>query len=47
VAIHIRDDGIGIAAGLLPHVFDSLTQRQRTLDRSEGGLGIGLAPVHR
>ncbi|MDB6087731.1 MAG: two-component hybrid sensor and regulator [Gammaproteobacteria bacterium] len=45
--IHIRDNGIGIAAELLPRVFDLFTQGQRPLDRADGGLGIGLALVHR
>jgi PAS domain S-box-containing protein len=47
VAVHIRDDGIGIAAELLPRVFDLFTQGQRPLDRTDGGLGVGLALVHR
>jgi CheY-like chemotaxis protein len=47
VAIHIRDNGIGIAAELLPRVFDLFTQGQRPLDRTDGGLGVGLALVHR
>ena len=41
----IVDDGIGIDAALLPHVFDLFTQAERTPDRSQGGLGIGLALV--
>jgi signal transduction histidine kinase len=45
VAIAIRDNGIGIDAGLLPHVFDLFTQAERTPDRAQGGLGIGLALV--
>jgi signal transduction histidine kinase len=45
VAIAIRDNGIGIEAGLLPHVFDLFTQAERTPDRAQGGLGIGLALV--
>ena len=47
VAIHIRDNGVGIAAELLPRMFDLFTQGQRPLDRADGGLGIGLALVHR
>jgi PAS domain S-box-containing protein len=47
VAIHIRDNGIGITAELLPRVFDLFAQGQRPLDRSDGGLGVGLALVHR
>jgi PAS domain S-box-containing protein len=45
VEIAIRDNGIGIDAGLLPHVFDLFTQAERTPDRTQGGLGIGLALV--
>jgi two-component system CheB/CheR fusion protein len=47
VAIHVRDNGIGIAAELLPRVFELFTQGQRPLDRTDGGLGVGLALVHR
>jgi PAS domain S-box-containing protein len=43
--ISIRDSGIGISADLLPHIFDLFTQADRSLDRSQGGLGIGLALV--
>ena len=43
--IAVRDTGIGIAAGLLPKVFDLFVQGERGLDRSQGGLGIGLALV--
>jgi PAS domain S-box-containing protein len=38
----VRDDGAGIAADFLPHVFDLFAQGERGLDRSQGGLGIGL-----
>jgi PAS domain S-box-containing protein len=41
--VRVRDSGIGIAQSLLPHVFDLFTQGERTLDRSQGGLGIGCA----
>ncbi len=41
--ISVRDNGVGIADTLLPHVFDLFTQAERSLDRSQGGLGIGLA----
>jgi PAS domain S-box-containing protein len=47
VAIHVRDNGIGIAAELLLRVFELFTQGQRPLDRTDGGLGVGLALVHR
>ena len=47
VVIRVRDSGSGIAAELLPHIFDIFTQAERSLDRSQGGLGIGLALVKR
>jgi PAS domain S-box-containing protein len=43
--IRVRDLGCGIASEVLPHVFDLFTQADRTLDRSQGGLGIGLTLV--
>jgi signal transduction histidine kinase/DNA-binding response OmpR family regulator len=43
--IRVRDTGVGIPPELLPRVFDLFTQAERTLDRSQGGLGIGLALV--
>ncbi|MBG6076545.1 CHASE3 domain-containing protein [Polaromonas sp. CG_9.11] len=43
--IEVRDAGMGIAAELLPHVFDLFTQGERTMDRSQGGMGIGLSLV--
>jgi len=46
-AIHVRDTGTGIAAELLPTIFDMFVQADRSLDRSQGGLGIGLALVRR
>ncbi|WUR15627.1 PAS domain-containing protein [[Empedobacter] haloabium] len=46
VRIVVTDNGIGISAALLPHVFDLFTQAERTPDRSQGGLGLGLALVH-
>jgi signal transduction histidine kinase len=45
VRTSVRDDGIGIRADLLPHVFDAFVQNPRSLDRSQGGLGVGLAIV--
>ncbi len=47
VAIRVRDTGVGIAADLMPQVFDLFTQGERALDRSEGGLGIGLTLAQR
>jgi signal transduction histidine kinase/DNA-binding response OmpR family regulator len=43
----IRDTGVGIPAEMLASVFDLFTQVERTLDRSHGGLGIGLTLVRR
>ena len=45
--MRVRDTGIGIATELLPRVFDLFTQAAPALDRSKGGLGIGLALVKR
>ena len=47
VVFRVRDSGVGIDPKLLPHIFDLFTQAERSLDRSQGGLGIGLALVHR
>ncbi len=45
VELHVRDNGIGVDAELLPHVFELFTQEKRSSDRSQGGLGLGLALV--
>jgi signal transduction histidine kinase len=45
--ISITDNGVGIAAELLPRIFDLFVQSHRSLDRSQGGLGIGLSVVRR
>ncbi|WP_437300562.1 ATP-binding protein [Sorangium sp. So ce426] len=45
VELRVRDDGIGIAREVLPHVFDLFHQADRSLDRAPGGLGIGLTIV--
>jgi len=45
--LRVRDTGMGIAPELLPRIFDLFTQAERSLSRSEGGLGIGLALVQR
>jgi PAS domain S-box-containing protein len=45
VAIEVRDNGIGLDSQLLPQVFDLFTQAERSPDRTQGGLGIGLALV--
>lgn len=41
----VRDNGMGISPELLPSVFDLFRQGKRTLDRAQGGLGIGLTLV--
>lgn len=45
VVIVVSDDGMGIAPELLPRLFDLFVQGRRTLERSEGGLGLGLSIV--
>lgn len=45
--ISIHDSGVGIPGELLPQVFDVFVQGASTLDRAQGGLGIGLALVRR
>jgi signal transduction histidine kinase/CheY-like chemotaxis protein len=44
-SITVRDTGAGIDAQLLPHLFDLFLQGDRTLDRAQGGLGVGLTIV--
>ena len=43
--ITVEDNGVGISRGLLPHVFELFTQGERSVDRAQGGLGIGLSLV--
>ena len=45
VAISVKDDGIGIGEDLLPRVFDLFSQADRSLERTQGGLGMGLTLV--
>jgi CheY-like chemotaxis protein len=45
--IGVRDEGAGIDAQILPHVFDLFVQGDQSLDRSQGGLGIGLTVAKR
>ncbi len=47
VIISVRDNGTGISPETLPTIFDLFTQVDRTLDRSQGGLGLGLTLVRR
>ena len=39
----VSDNGIGIPPGFLPHVFDRFSQKDSSISRSYGGLGLGLA----
>jgi two-component system, chemotaxis family, CheB/CheR fusion protein len=43
--LRVKDSGVGIAPGLLPHVFELFTQAEQGLSRTQGGLGIGLTMV--
>jgi signal transduction histidine kinase len=43
--ISVKDEGAGIAADFLPRIFDLFAQADQSLDRSQGGLGIGLTLV--
>jgi signal transduction histidine kinase/DNA-binding response OmpR family regulator len=45
--VTVRDNGIGIDAALMPRIFDLFAQGERSLDRSQGGLGVGLTLVRR
>ena len=47
VVVSVRDTGIGIAADQLPRVFEMFSQVDRSLEKSQGGLGIGLSLVKR
>src|SRR5204863_5439676 len=47
IVLRIRDTGVGIVPDSLPHMFELFTQAPRSLDRSQGGLGIGLAVVRK
>jgi CheY-like chemotaxis protein len=44
-ALSVRDTGVGIAPEMLPHIFDMFVQGERSFERSQGGLGLGLAIV--
>ena len=47
VAVSVKDTGVGIPPDMLPKIFDMFTQVDRSLERSQGGLGIGLTLVKR
>jgi signal transduction histidine kinase len=43
----VRDNGTGISSAMLPRIFELFTQAEQSIDRSQGGLGIGLTLVQR
>ncbi len=45
VVVRVTDTGVGIPADMLPKVFEVFTQVDRSIDRAQGGLGLGLALV--
>lgn len=45
VVVSVTDNGIGLAPTLTPHIFELFTQGERSSDRGQGGLGLGLALV--
>ena len=45
LVLRVRDNGVGMAADVLPNVFELFAQGDRSLDRAQGGLGIGLSLV--
>lgn len=47
VRVRVRDDGEGITADLLPHIFEPFVQAPQALDRPRGGLGLGLSVARR
>ncbi len=47
VSVRLRDEGVGIGKSFLPHVFDLFAQAERSPERLEGGLGLGLTVVRR
>jgi signal transduction histidine kinase len=42
IVVTVKDDGVGISAQMLPRVFDVFVQAERSLDKAQGGLGLGL-----
>ncbi len=45
ISVSVSDNGIGISPDVLPHIFDLFAQATTSLDRAQGGLGIGLTVV--
>jgi len=46
IVVRVSDTGIGISPALLPRIFEPFFQGERVVDRSHGGLGLGLPLVH-
>jgi signal transduction histidine kinase len=42
IVVAVKDDGLGISPLILPRVFDIFTQSEQSLEKSQGGLGVGL-----
>jgi signal transduction histidine kinase len=47
VTVRVIDNGIGIAPGMLPHVFEMFAQADHSLERTQAGLGVGLTLARR
>ena len=47
MVVSVRDTGIGIAADQIPHLFDMFSQVDQSIEKSQGGLGIGLCLAKR
>jgi PAS domain S-box-containing protein len=45
IEVRVKDNGIGVSAEMLPHIFDMFTQERQPLHRADGGLGLGLTIV--
>ena len=45
IVLRVKDSGIGISSEMLPHIFEMFAQERQALDRSHGGLGLGLTIV--
>jgi CheY-like chemotaxis protein/two-component sensor histidine kinase len=47
IAVHVRDEGVGLEPGMAARIFDLFVQAHTSLDRAKGGLGIGLSLARR
>jgi signal transduction histidine kinase/ActR/RegA family two-component response regulator len=45
LVVRVRDNGVGISAEMLPRIFDLFMQADRSIDKAQGGLGVGLSLV--